>query len=347
MALKGDYLVEKRNVLNEMIANGWTLQEFRFLAIYLAKINARDPENSRVVRFSLKDFQKIMELKNIKTKDIRPTFERLLQKIVYVPLDKRGAFSTFQLFKECKIDINEDGERYVEIDAHDKALPLMFDYKQDYFTYRLWNTLRLSSSNQQRIYEILKQYEFIGTREIIISELRNLIGIAPNDYQRWGDFKIWVLDKCQKALLEHTDIKYTYVPIKKGNGKTSPVVGVKFFIEKNKDYIDQLTLDEFIEAHEYYEEPDVITDDIHKQMHRDNMEMYSDICDNEFSFEQVQILFNFLIALKLDTRGTEAANYLKRMYDELKYQATKSIINNRFDYLKSILNNKLKEAGLE
>lgn len=66
----------------------------------------------------------------------------------------------------------------MEINASDDALPLMFEFKNRYFTYELWNALRLKSPNQVRMYEILKQYEKIGTRTLTIKELRNLLGIA-------------------------------------------------------------------------------------------------------------------------------------------------------------------------
>lgn len=87
----------------------------------------------------------------------------------------------------------------MEINASDDALPLMFEFKNRYFTYELWNALRLKSPNQVRMYEILKQYEKIGTRTLTIKELRNLLGIAPNEYQRWERFRVRVLDSCQQA----------------------------------------------------------------------------------------------------------------------------------------------------
>ena len=53
-------IVQKRNILNELRSNNMTLQELRFFSIYLSKINPRDV-STRVVRFPLSDFQKIME----------------------------------------------------------------------------------------------------------------------------------------------------------------------------------------------------------------------------------------------------------------------------------------------
>ena len=52
-------VVQKRNVLNELRATNLTLQELRFFSIYLSKINPRD-KSTRIVRFQLADFQKIM-----------------------------------------------------------------------------------------------------------------------------------------------------------------------------------------------------------------------------------------------------------------------------------------------
>ena len=42
------------------------------------------------------------------------------------------------------------------------------------------------------MYEILKQYEKIGRREMTVTELRELLGIAPTEYADrtgWSNFK--------------------------------------------------------------------------------------------------------------------------------------------------------------
>lgn len=130
-----------------------TLQELRFFSIYLSKINPKDI-STRIVRFSLSDFQKIMELDKLRISYINHVTDSLLCKIVRIPLDKRGNYTAFQLFKKCTVNIDKTGERYVEIDGHDDALPLMFEFKSKFFTYQLWNALRLKSSNQLRMYEI-------------------------------------------------------------------------------------------------------------------------------------------------------------------------------------------------
>ena len=192
-------IVEKQNVLVELKSNSMTLQELRFFSIYLSKINARDL-STRAVRFKLSEFQRIMEFGRINIGQLKDTTDRLLQKIVHVPTEN-GGYTAFQLFKECTVDQDvETGEWYVEIDAHDKALPLMFDFKERYFTYELWNALRLRSSNQLKMYELLKEYEHIGKREVQVTDLRRWLGIGDNEYPRWDNLRDKVINACQKAL---------------------------------------------------------------------------------------------------------------------------------------------------
>lgn len=237
-------IVEKRNILNAVRSNSMSLQELRFFSIYLSKINPWN-KSTRLVRFNLDDFRRIMGLgagENIS--HFRYTIRQILQNVVEVPNEKGTGYTAFQLFKRAKVEKDEDGKWYVEFDAHDDALPLMFDFKSHYFKYELWNALRLKSPNQLRMYEILKQYESLGRRELTVKELRELLGIKKNEYERWDNFKRKVLDSCQQALKETTDICYTYERGKVGNG--GKWLTIVFNIKKNDAYVDQLTLDEFI-----------------------------------------------------------------------------------------------------
>ena len=239
------YLVEKRNVLNDMIAREFTLQELRLFTIYLGRINARDL-TSRVVRFPLDWFFRIMDLQPTRTEYLETITNNLLTKIVRIP-SPTGGYSKFQLFKKCIVEKDANGQWFFEINAHDDALPLMFDFKRDYFTYELWNVLNLDSINQFRMYELLKAYEKRGGERVIsVTELKALIGLDENEYPRWDNFKQWILNACQRALKEKTDICFTYEPHTRG--KAGKILTLRFKITKNTDYTNQLKLDEFIGA---------------------------------------------------------------------------------------------------
>jgi len=345
MAIKENFLIEKRNVLNEIRANGMTLQELRFFSIYLSKINPRET-STRVVRFSLKEFQRIMEFSShVKIEYIKHVTNSLLCKVVNVPTD-RGGYEGFQLFKRCKVDVDDNGEWYIEIDAHDQALPLMFQFKERYFTYELWNALRLKSSNQLRMYEILKQYEKALERVVSVNELKDLLGIGQEEYARYGDFRTHVLDVCKMALEENTDIKYTYEPTGK-KGKGGKILNLKFSIKKNENFMDQLSLAGFIEQRESHTFTSGVECEDNDEgeginyFEQNTYPLMKEACNNEFNQDEIQVLYNFIIKIMPpSSKGNwqlEAYDYLKRKYDELKWQANRTKINNRFGYLKKII----------
>ena len=363
MALKNNYLIEKRNILNEIRTNKMTLQQLRFFSIYLAKINSRDL-NTRLVIFPLEDFKKIMELQKINIVDIKNSVDDLLTKLVHIP-NEGGGFTAFQLFKECSLKKTKEGsdDWYIEIDAHDKALPLMFEFKERYFSYQLWNTLRLKSVNQFRMYEVLKQYENKGERIITISKLKELLGIEKNEYARWDNFKRFVLESCKKALEEYTDIKFTYEPYGK-KGKAGKILTLKFIIKKNTNHKDALSLEKFLDniRSDYinsnenetdtgdFSEVDIKTIEAENKLRESqrlketfkNQQLFffSEACSHEFNEKEIQVLYNLVIKIiRYSNKGNmevEYFDYFKSKYDELNLQSSRRKINNRFSYIKKL-----------
>ena len=335
--LKKTHLVKKRNVLNEIRANNMSLTELRFFSIYLSKINPAKPDETRVVRFPLGDFRAIMELSSrLNIDHMKRTTNSLLGKVVNVPTE-RGGYVAFQLFKECKVDQEDGGEWFVEIDAHDKALPLMFEFKNRYFTYQLFNALRLKSSNQLRMYEILKQYQTAGERVLAVDELRELLGIGKDEYSYYKDFRVRVLDACQQALSEHTDIKFTYAPHGK-KGKGGKILSLKFIIEKNEGYTDHLTLDMFIDEQKTADDEAGHEDDsayVHNPYNQ-RIELLKSACDDEFTTKDIEYFYGKILEHEphLSADAMALHDYLQNRY---RYMSRKKDIRNRFAYLKSLI----------
>ena len=76
-----------------------------------------------------------MGIEKVTLQHFKNVVNSLLCKIISVPNDDGSkGFTSFQLFKRCKVYENKDdyNQWYVEIDAHDDALPLMFNFKQNY-----------------------------------------------------------------------------------------------------------------------------------------------------------------------------------------------------------------------
>lgn len=347
-------LVEKRNVLNELRSNNMSLQELRFFSIYLSKINPFDI-STRVVQFPLNDFRKIMDFGKLNIGQLKACTDSLLSKVVHIP-DETGGYTAFTIFKKCRVFRNENEEWFMEINASDDALPLMFNFKSHYFKYELWNALRLKSANQIRMYEILKQYEKVGRRELTINELRELLGIEKNEYSRFERFRVRVLDSCQQALAESTDICYTYERGKTGKG--GKWLTIIFHIQKNTSYKDPLSLSEFIEmkseelnsdeividSSEFADSQLSLFDECFDDYNVDDDEeidygsnlanlLGEAACGNEFSVEQIQVIKGLVLEYCPSADNLERCNYLKRLVDRMNYYETRQPIKNRFAYL--------------
>ena len=292
-------IVRKGNILNEVRMNTMSLQELRLFSIYLSKINPRDV-STRVVRFPLAEFKRLIDFQMLNLTHLRETFARFLNRVVSVPNEDSSECSSVPLFKKCRLFHDELEQWYVEMEAHDEALPLMFGSKGQYFSYELRNILHLSSANQVRLYEILKQYEKIGTKEIPVTVLKEMLGLDPDEYYHWSNFKIRVLDSCQQALAESTDITFTYEKGKSGRG--GKWMTIIFHIQKNEKYAAA--------------EPDMIT-------------RLCETCDNAFSYEDMQAACRFAKTFVSD-KFIEV--YLYQSYLKILVLEDYKKIRNRFQY---------------
>jgi len=347
--LNKKHVVTKQNVLNEMRANNMTMQELRLFSIYLSKINPADI-STRAVNFSIEEFRSIMELGRMNIAYCKKVAESLLSKVVFVPTE-RGGFTGWTLFSEFKVDSNEHGEWYVFIDANEKALPLLFDFKTHYFKYELWNALHLQGKNQLRMYEILKQYEKVGYRIISLIDLRHWLGIDEHEYPEFKHFKQNVLDPCKKAVSENTDITFTYEPHDKIKKK---ILSLKFTIQKNPDHKDPLSLRKFIELNSDNtaagrlnlnnidpDDTEELLDEGLITKKEDRLIFLRSALNSEFTIEQVTVLYDIVIReMPHLTRGSawsECYHHFMEKYNYMKEKISEGKIKRPFGYLKSII----------
>ena len=223
--------VKKSNMLNEIRDADASVVEYRLFCVYLAHLPISSDDN--VVTFTLADYARIAGLDRPRRKDLEVQSRNLLKLTATMDSDD-GGFVTRNLFSEFRL-FKENGEWIVSLECNQKIAPQIREQKGKFLRYKLYNTMFLKSYNQQRMYELLKQYEKIGERSIELKDLRAFLSIKDSEYQVWYDFSSKVLKVAQKALKEHTDICFDYEPIK----KKTKTVGVKFLIWKNKEFVDR------------------------------------------------------------------------------------------------------------
>lgn len=341
--------IVKSNILNEIRHTKMDISQSKLFAIYLSKINPHDA-GSRVVEFKLDEYAKIMGYGRLNVARMKQSASELIKLVIqYEESDGDGGFvmNSSLLFKTFRYFKNGAGEWAVSINCADDVLHLMFDLKKYFFKYQLWNVLQLPSSNHQRMYELMKQYETAGAREISVKDLREFLGLKPDEYKDWNNFRRRILEAAQTTLAQYTDIKFTWEVAARG-GRGGKIETLKFNIEKNVGYKGQVSLDDFLvergmpviegEPEEFEQTAD-----------GDILSFLSEACEGEFKREEIQVLHNIVLKIVpykaegLKGFDIRAYDYLKRKYDELNMRAGRTNIKSRFGYLKKIIEADMSE----
>jgi plasmid replication initiation protein len=212
---------------NELIESTYklSLQEQRILLVMASKVQPND-ETLKTYRFRARDFIEIIGNKPgtgfySYLKDI---VNGLQTKVLTIKKDGKQRNYNWVI-----TSIYEDNEGYITLQFHPELKSFFLQLKEKFTTYQLENVVRLNSGYSIRIYELLKQYEKIKRRKMLIEELRHFLAIEPTKYKQYGHFKSKVLLVAQNEINEKTDIQFEFIEIKTGR----KVTGIEFIIKSN------------------------------------------------------------------------------------------------------------------
>ena len=238
---KDKNLSEKIKILENLL-NNMTVPEKHFFTIYLAKI-VTEKNSAGKVEFSADDFCDTMGIERENDTHFRRTINMLLNKIVEIP-EENDCKRMSHIFRNCEIHTDPESKLFLVFNSDSNILPLLNAFGKHYFENHLWNYFFLKSENQIRMYRLLRRYLNIGVLEIDVTELKNLLGLRPEEYRRFVSFRIRVLDACQKAFSENTDILYSYKMGK--SDEKGKWISIIFYISENKRLIEKLHLSEML-----------------------------------------------------------------------------------------------------
>ena len=228
-------IVFKDNRLNAMRTMGMSLNERRLFSTYVSMLNPNDESKRCEVTFQIKDYIRMLgEKDKMSYSEVKETARRLKSANVEIDFGSKQ-WATINLFSSITID---DGT--ITLETGGKAVDLLFGLKGNFTKYYLWNVLRLESNSSFRIYEMLKQYESIGSRTITVAALKDWIGISQDSYAiGFSSFRKYVLEYAREELTNKTDITFTYKEEKIGR----KIGKIHFKITKNGNPI-QVGMDE-------------------------------------------------------------------------------------------------------
>jgi plasmid replication initiation protein len=193
----------------------WTKLEHRVVAMLIAQLE-KDDEEFEEQRVYIKD---IADLSGRKGKSLYDQAEEICQKLLDQKIhirtqtdDGRRRYKGYNCMSSCEY---VEGSGYIEAKFNDDMQPFLLQLKRRFTQYNLQCFMRLSSQHSMRIYELLKMREGIKYLRLRIEELREVLS-CEHSYERFADFKRWVLERARKELGERTDIYFNYQVERKG-----------------------------------------------------------------------------------------------------------------------------------
>ena len=225
---KKGYLVVKGNDLIQRNRFELSLMEQKTVAYICSMIKPIDSGFQSEYEFKIRDYCKIcgIDYDNGKNyQDVKATLKKLRDKSMWMTLEDGS--ETVVGWLDRVTTNKKSGLAHIRID--DRLIPYLFDLKQQFTQYQLYNILGMKSAFSVRIYELMKSYSFRHTIIFELNELKELLMVEHvKSYVNYKDFRVKVLEKAQTEINELTDINIEFEPIKTGRKVTS----IKFIIEE-------------------------------------------------------------------------------------------------------------------
>jgi len=219
--------VVKSNQLIQSRMN-WTKLEHRVVAMLIAQLR-KDDEQFKEQKVYIKD---IADLSGRSGKSLYDQAEEICQKLldqkVHVRTetdDGRRRYKGYNCMSTCEY---VEGSGYIEAKFNDDMRPFLLQLKRRFTQYNLQSFMQLSSQHSMRIYELLKMREGLRFLRISVEELREIL-CCEHSYNRFTDFKRWVIENAREELKEKADIYFNYKVEREGQ---TPV-RINFIIKRN------------------------------------------------------------------------------------------------------------------
>lgn len=248
-----EYLVVKSNELVQRNRFALSLAEQKAVAYICSMIKpadavgrAKGADYQLEYEFNIRDFCKVCGITYDSGRnyaEIKATLKSLRDRSMWLTLED-GSETLVGWLSKVRTN-RKSGIAHIELDRD--LAPYLFDLGQRFTQYQLYNVLAMKSAFSVRIYELMKSYAFQNSKVYDIDELKHLLMVDDvKSYERYPDFRRYVLEVAQREINELSDINISFEPITKGR----KVVKVKFRIEQKdvmERWIARTTAEEMLE----------------------------------------------------------------------------------------------------
>ena len=232
---KGITLIKKSNNLVESRYK-FDIWETRFFLSILAQIQ-KEHIDFKTYRIRYKDVIKTFGLKSGDAyASLREAAKSLIRKTVRTSYSVNGVAREQERNLISAIDYMSEGQvvtenhEYIDVVVHDEMKPFLLQLSKNFTAYDLRNVAQLGVYSI-RLYELLKQYESIGSRTLAVDEIKKMFEL-DTEYPKYNDFYRWVIMPSEAEINKHTDLLILDIEkIKEGRR----VVALRFKIRSKTD----------------------------------------------------------------------------------------------------------------
>lgn len=229
-------IVKYGTELNTIPLRKFTSTEMNLFFSIISRMRDKDTE---VVRFSFEQLKELSDYKATATNrfidDIQNTYEKLMT-LRFGSRSKNGlSREVFVMFTSFKIEGNVE-EPYVDVQIHEKALPLLNDL-ESWVRYSLREFRELKSSYSKTMFRLLKQFRTTGYAEFSKKDFNELLDI-PKSYRQSN-----IDQNVLKPIKEDLTPIFRGLTIQKKYSKKrgNPVTGYRFTFAPEQNNADDFT----------------------------------------------------------------------------------------------------------
>ena len=222
------FVVAKDNRLITKSRYSLTLQQQKILLYLISRIKPTD-EVGTVYELPISEFIKVCGYDNAYYyKAVKDDIKKLHDTSSWIEIEK-GKEILFSWIDTAEINHNSGK---IRITFHSTVSSYLFELREKYTQYNLYNVLCLSHKYSIRLYEYIMSMRYKKTFEVSLDELKKRIDAEK--YSSFGNFHSRVLKPAIYDIDDYTDIMVEYKLIK--SGKTVEMIAFKVRDKDERDY---------------------------------------------------------------------------------------------------------------
>ena len=317
--------VQKSTPLQSLTQTDLTLPELKLLDVYLSRIDSHDPEK-RTVHIEKGELERVLGVTRILKDNLDTRLRHLFQIVEVKDETKRKGFKLVSLFEEADAEPDENGLWTITLTCTPSAREYVFNIENlGYLRYRLRNIVELKSRYSYILFMYLENNrDFRKSWEVSLNELKERLGCtSTTTYNKFKYFNDLILKKCHQEINEKTDCKFDYEPVKRGR----VIVAIRFTIKTLK----QLAVEDVANLPEVQNAPE-------------NRPLWESVLKewklSQEKLDELAALLDTIPKSKLpEAEDTEQSKYkyIALKAAEIKRRSQEKRINNRFAYLKKMI----------